>query len=221
MTNIVEAVDIGMPLRTVYDRWTEIEEFSSFTKGVTGVSRRDDVASGWKLKVAFSQRSWQATVQEQVPDDRMVWTSEGAKGTTHGAISFHELAPALTRVIAVVEYTPSGFFEKPATSGVRRDAACVWTSSTSSGTSPSPMTRKPRAGAARSVEERSSAATKKGSRTTRTKPEVPGKTENRKARRTTTTTHAKPRGILKRTRSPRTKRRSESPAGPRPVRWRG
>ncbi|TSB32774.1 SRPBCC family protein [Streptomyces benahoarensis] len=112
VTNIVEAVDIGMPLRTMYDRWTEIEEFSSFTKGVTGVSRRDDVASDWKLKVAFSHRSWQATAQEQVPDDRMVWTSEGAKGTTHGAISFHELAPALTRVIAVVEYTPSGFFEK-------------------------------------------------------------------------------------------------------------
>jgi uncharacterized membrane protein len=110
--NIVEAVDIGMPLRTVYDRWTEIEEFNSFTKGVTSVSQSDEIESDWKLKVAFSNRSWKATVQEQVPDDRIVWTSEGAKGTTRGAITFHELAPSLTRVIAVVEYTPSGFFEK-------------------------------------------------------------------------------------------------------------
>ncbi|WP_405743157.1 SRPBCC family protein [Streptomyces sp. NBC_01525] len=112
VTNIVEVVDIGMPLRTVYDRWTEIEEFSSFTKGVTSVSQSDEIESDWKLKIAFSNRSWKATVLEQVPDDRIVWTSEGAKGTTHGAVSFHELAPSLTRIVAVVEYTPSGFFEK-------------------------------------------------------------------------------------------------------------
>lgn len=112
VTNIVEAIDVGKPLRTVYDRWTQIEEFNSFTKGVTGVSQSDEIESDWRLKIAFSNRSWKATVQEQVPDDRIVWTSEGAKGTTHGAITFHELTPGLTRVIAVVEYTPSGFFEK-------------------------------------------------------------------------------------------------------------
>ncbi|MEV8566618.1 SRPBCC family protein [Streptomyces sp. NPDC051322] len=112
VTNIVEFIDVGKPLRTVYDRWTEIEEFNSFTKGVTSVSKSDEIESDWKLKIAFSNRSWKATVQEQVPDDRIVWTSEGGKGTTHGAITFHELAPSLTRVIAVVEYTPSGFFEK-------------------------------------------------------------------------------------------------------------
>ncbi|MFF2939923.1 SRPBCC family protein [Streptomyces niveus] len=112
VTNIVEAIDVGKPLRTVYDRWTEIEEFNSFTKGVTNVSQSDEIESDWQLKVAFSNRSWKATVQEQVPDDRIVWTSEGAQGTTHGAVTFHELTPTLTRVVAVVEYTPSGFFEK-------------------------------------------------------------------------------------------------------------
>ncbi|WP_329037869.1 SRPBCC family protein [Streptomyces sp. NBC_01725] len=112
VTNIIEAIDVGKPLRTVYDRWTEIEEFNSFAKGVTDVKQSDEIESDWKLKVAFSNRSWKATVQEQVPDDRIVWTSEGAKGTTHGAITFHELAPSLTRIVAVVEYTPSGFFEK-------------------------------------------------------------------------------------------------------------
>ncbi|QHY99735.1 Polyketide cyclase / dehydrase and lipid transport [Streptomyces sp. S4.7] len=112
VTNIIEAIDVGKPLRTVYDRWTEIEEFNSFAKGVTDVKQSDEIESDWKLKVAFSNRSWKATVQEQVADDRIVWTSEGAKGTTHGAITFHELAPSLTRIVAVVEYTPSGFFEK-------------------------------------------------------------------------------------------------------------
>ncbi|ANB07116.1 polyketide cyclase [Streptomyces ambofaciens] len=112
VTNIVEVVDVGKPLRTVYDRWTQLEEFSSFTKGVQSVSQSDETESDWKAKIAFSSRSWKATVQEQIPDKRIVWNSEGAKGTTRGAVSFHELAPELTRVVAVVEYYPSGFFEK-------------------------------------------------------------------------------------------------------------
>ncbi|MFF1934141.1 cyclase, partial [Streptomyces sp. NPDC058228] len=33
-------------------------------------------------------------------------------GTTKGAVSFHELAPTLTRIVLVMEYYPSGFFEK-------------------------------------------------------------------------------------------------------------
>jgi uncharacterized membrane protein len=111
--NIVESLDVGVPRRTAYDQWTRFEDFSGFTKGVRGVSRDDDgVTSDWNLKVGPSSRSWKATVKEQVPDERIEWTSEGAKGTTHGAVTFHELGPALTRILVVVEYRPAGFFEK-------------------------------------------------------------------------------------------------------------
>ncbi|MGW1798356.1 SRPBCC family protein, partial [Streptomyces sp. NPDC001984] len=68
--------------------------------------------SDWKVKVGPSTRGWKATTQEQVPDERIVWTSEGAKGTTRGCVSFHELTSTLTRIVLVVEYYPSGFFEK-------------------------------------------------------------------------------------------------------------
>jgi hypothetical protein len=76
------------------------------------VSQEDETHSDWKLKVGPSTRGWKATVQEQVPDERIIWTSEGAKGTTRGCVSFHELTPDLTRIVLVVEYYPSGFFEK-------------------------------------------------------------------------------------------------------------
>ncbi|MFB6477396.1 SRPBCC family protein [Streptomyces virginiae] len=112
VVNIVEALDVGLPLRTVYDHWTQYEDFSGFTKGVRDVSRDDDTTSDWKVKVGPSTRSFKATVQEQVPDDRIVWTSQGAKGTTRGCVTFHELAPSLTRIVIVVEYYPSGLFEK-------------------------------------------------------------------------------------------------------------
>ncbi|MFE2439188.1 SRPBCC family protein [Streptomyces sp. NPDC059409] len=111
-THIMETVDIGVPLRTVYDQWTQLQDFSGFTKGVQSVSPHDEVTSDWTAKIAFSTRSWKATVQEQIPDQRIVWTSEGAKGSTNGVVTFHELAPRLTRVVVVVEYYPAGFFEK-------------------------------------------------------------------------------------------------------------
>ncbi|MYT24101.1 cyclase [Streptomyces sp. SID7760] len=110
--NIMEVLDVGLPLRTTYDHWTQYEQFSGFAKGVRSVSKGDDTTSDWKVKVGPSTRSWKATVQEQVPDDRIVWTSEGAKGTTRGCVSFHELAPSLTRIVLVVEYYPAGLFEK-------------------------------------------------------------------------------------------------------------
>ncbi|MER5755885.1 SRPBCC family protein [Streptomyces sp. NPDC002088] len=110
--NIIEVLDVGVPIRVAYNYWTQYEEFSDFTKGVRSVSRNDEIASDWKVKVGPSTRGWKATVQEQVPDERIVWSSEGAKGTTHGCVSFHELTPDLTRIVLVVEYYPSGFFEK-------------------------------------------------------------------------------------------------------------
>jgi uncharacterized membrane protein len=112
VTSVIEVLDIGVPLRTAYDHWTAYDKFSDFTKGVSQVSPSDEVESDWKVKIAFSNRSFKATVQEQVPDERIVWTSEGSKGSTRGVVSFHELAPALTRIVLVIEYYPSGFFEK-------------------------------------------------------------------------------------------------------------
>ncbi|GAB2918008.1 SRPBCC family protein [Streptomyces heilongjiangensis] len=111
-TVILESVDVGVPVRTAYDRWTRYQDFSTFAKGVKSAGRADDTHSDWQLKVFWSNRSWKAHTTEQVPDDRITWTSEGAKGTTKGTVSFHALADNLTRVLLVIEYYPKGLFEK-------------------------------------------------------------------------------------------------------------
>ncbi|MFJ4466075.1 SRPBCC family protein [Streptomyces sp. NPDC089424] len=111
-TVILEYVDVGVPVRTAYDQWTRYQDFSTFAKGVKSAQRADDTSSDWQLKVFWSNRSWKARTTEQVPDDRISWTSEGAKGTTKGVVSFHRLADNLTRVLLVIEYYPKGLFEK-------------------------------------------------------------------------------------------------------------
>ncbi|MFI8533273.1 SRPBCC family protein [Streptomyces aquilus] len=111
-TVIMEYVDVGVPLRTAYDQWTQFQDFSTFAKGVKSADRADDTTSDWQMKVFWSNRSWKGHTTEQIPDDRIAWTSEGAKGTTKGVVSFHRLADSLTRVLLVIEYYPKGLFEK-------------------------------------------------------------------------------------------------------------
>ncbi|MEU7295490.1 SRPBCC family protein [Streptomyces exfoliatus] len=109
---IVEDIDVGVPVREAYDQWTQFQEFSTFSKGVVSVEKTDDTTSNWKVRVAKSTRSWKANVTEQVPDERITWTTEGAKGTVKGVVTFHRLTDDLTRVLLVLEYFPKGLFEK-------------------------------------------------------------------------------------------------------------
>ncbi|MFJ4716564.1 SRPBCC family protein [Streptomyces sp. NPDC088785] len=111
-TVILESIDVGVDVRTAYDQWTQYQEFSTFTRGVKNANRADDVTSDWQMKIFWSSRSWKAHTTEQVPDQRICWTTEGAKGTTKGVVTFHELGENLTRVLLIIEYYPKGLFEK-------------------------------------------------------------------------------------------------------------
>ncbi|NUW30562.1 SRPBCC family protein [Nonomuraea sp. SMC257] len=112
LTHIFETIDIGAPIRIVYNQWTKYEDFPTFTKKVDSVSQESEEKVSWKAQVFWSHRTWKSTIQEQIPDDRIIWRSEGPKGWVDGAVSFHELAPSLTRVIVVLEYHPQGLFER-------------------------------------------------------------------------------------------------------------
>ncbi|MFB4303734.1 SRPBCC family protein [Actinomadura sp. NTSP31] len=112
VTNIVEHTDIGAPRRLVYDQFTQFQEFPSFTKKVMTVDQADDLKLNWQAKIFWSKRTWEATIIEQVPDEHIVWRSKAPKGHVDGAVSFHELAPNLTRVLVVLEYHPQGLFER-------------------------------------------------------------------------------------------------------------
>jgi hypothetical protein len=101
-----------VPVSTAYNQWTQFTEFAKFMKGVESVEQVSETETNWRAKVFKSRRTWKATIQEQVPDERIVWTSEGGKGSTKGVVTFHPLADNLTRVLLTLEYFPSGVMEK-------------------------------------------------------------------------------------------------------------
>jgi len=112
--NIVEELDVGVPVRVAYDQWTLFADFPTFMKKVHTVDQESDEKTNWYAQVFLSKRTWQATIIEQIPDTHIIWRSTGAKGYVNGIVSFHELAPNLTKVLLVLEYYPVGFFEKTA-----------------------------------------------------------------------------------------------------------
>lgn len=112
VTNIVEAIDVPVSREVAYELWTQFEEFPSFMKKVESVKQKKPEVLTWKAQIFWSHRTWTAKIVDQVPPERIVWNSEAEKGRVDGAVTFHELAPDLTRVLVSLEYHPQGLFEK-------------------------------------------------------------------------------------------------------------
>ena len=116
LTNIVESTDVGVPVTLAYNQWTQYNDFPKFTKKVESADKNgnedEEQKINWKAQVFWSHRTWEATVIEQVPDERIIWRSKGQKGHVDGAVTFHELGPNLTRILLVLEYHPQGMFER-------------------------------------------------------------------------------------------------------------
>jgi len=112
VTNIVESIDVPVSREVAYELWTQFEEFPSFMKKVESVDQKDPEVVTWKAQIFWSHRTWTAKILDQVPPERIVWKSEADKGKVDGAVTFHELAPDLTRVLVSLEYFPQGLFER-------------------------------------------------------------------------------------------------------------
>jgi uncharacterized membrane protein len=107
MSEIVESVDVNVPVRTAYDQWTQFETFPKFMEGVKQVHQLDDRTLEWVADVAGKEKRWKAKITEQTPDERIAWTSiEGARNA--GVVTFHRLGEGRTRVTLQLDVDPEG-----------------------------------------------------------------------------------------------------------------
>ena len=106
-------IEIDLPVRTVYDQWTQFEDFPLFMKHIVDVQQLDDTNVLWKAKISGISREWKAEITEQTPDQRVAWTStDGTKNA--GVVTFHPLADDRTRMVLQIDVDPEGFLEKVA-----------------------------------------------------------------------------------------------------------
>jgi uncharacterized membrane protein len=110
---IQQAVDIAVPLEVAYNQWTQFEEWSEFMHRLTQITQEDDCTVSFKTKVWGMSKEFVAEIVEQRPDERIQWNV--TQGVTHtGVVTFHELAPRLTRVQVSLDVDPGSLIEKAA-----------------------------------------------------------------------------------------------------------
>ncbi|KAF0847081.1 SRPBCC family protein [Nocardia caishijiensis] len=113
MSTVIEAVDVHVPVATVYNQWTQFESFPQFMHGVDRIEQLDDTHTRWTVDIAGVTRTFDATITEQHPEERIAWKSDD--GPQHaGVVTFHRLDDATTRVTMQMDVDPEGFVENVA-----------------------------------------------------------------------------------------------------------
>ena len=111
MTTIEQSIEVEAPLSTVYNQWTQFEEFPQFMEGVEEVRQVDDTHVHWVAEFGGSRHEWDAEITEQKPDERVAWRN--TDGTDNaGVVTFHRLDDARTRVMVQMDFVPEGIKEK-------------------------------------------------------------------------------------------------------------
>src|SRR5919198_3545747 len=102
--------DIAAPVGTVYEKWTEFEEFPNFMHRVLNVKQEDDKVT-WDEKIWFSSRRWEGEITERKRNKRVA--RKTTSGMAHaGVVTFHRLDDDLTRVTVDIDFVPQGMVEK-------------------------------------------------------------------------------------------------------------
>ncbi len=110
MHTVTSEIDVDLPIRTVYNQWTQFEDFPAFMSGVDEVRQVDDTAMYWRVHVGGVERDFHTRITEQQPDQRIAWCS--FRGPKHaGVVTFHRLSGEQTRVRLQLEWDPEGFLE--------------------------------------------------------------------------------------------------------------
>lgn len=110
---VQQSVDIGAPIETVYNQWTQFEDWPTFMHRVTRVTQEDDCTVSFATKIWAKTKEFTANIETQRPDERIKWTV--SQGMIHtGVVTFHELAPNLTRVLLSFDVEPGSLIEKAA-----------------------------------------------------------------------------------------------------------
>jgi uncharacterized membrane protein len=110
MASVTKSIDVQVPVTTAYNQWTQFELFPQFMEGVKEVRQLDDQNLHWRAEVGGKEQEWDARITEQIPDNRIAWTSTSGDMNA-GAVDFHRISDDMTRLTLAVDYDPQGFLE--------------------------------------------------------------------------------------------------------------
>jgi uncharacterized membrane protein len=108
---ISDEIEVGVPVSTAYNQWTQFEDFPLFMEGVEDVKQLDDTRLHWVASVGGKRAEWDAKILEQHPDTQISWISEDGK-KTRGTVSFESRGDGKTLIRLSMSYQAEGPIEQ-------------------------------------------------------------------------------------------------------------
>jgi len=109
-STITESIEVGVPVSTAYQQWTQFEDFPLFMEGVDDVQQLDDTRLHWVATIAGQKAEWDAKIVEQYPDRLIRWVSEDGK-KTRGTVTFEPRGDSRTLIRLSMGYQAGGPIE--------------------------------------------------------------------------------------------------------------
>ncbi|MFE3370060.1 SRPBCC family protein [Streptomyces sp. NPDC059173] len=111
MSQVEESIEVSVPVSAAYNQWTQFESFPQFMEGVEHIEQRTQTLTHWKTKIAGVEREFDAEITEQIPDERVAWTSVGGEARQAGVVTFHYIDDSTTKVMLQLDHDPEGLAE--------------------------------------------------------------------------------------------------------------
>jgi uncharacterized membrane protein len=108
---IQQSVDVAAPIESVWKLWNKYEDWPKFMHRLESAEKSDPKHVHFQGKVWGIGRDWDAKITEKRTYETIAWTSEDGLDNA-GVVTFHKLAPRLTRVELSLDVNPHGPIEK-------------------------------------------------------------------------------------------------------------
>lgn len=107
---IQAAIDVALPVEAVFELCTRFEEYPQIVDRVIGVEVDDDTHFTVVARVAKRAHELSIELVDELPEERLDWECVGELEHS-GVLTFHPLAPRLTRLELTIERDSEGLVE--------------------------------------------------------------------------------------------------------------
>jgi len=104
------SIDVALPVAAVFDLCTRFEEYPQIVDRVTAIEVEDETHFDVTVRVGKREQQISLELLDELPEERLDW--EGVGELEHsGVLTFHPLAPRLTRLELTIERASEGSIE--------------------------------------------------------------------------------------------------------------
>lgn len=111
MSHVERYIDVTVPLETAYNQWTQFKTFPEFMSNIEKIRQEGPTKLYWHANIMGIDKEWEATIVEQLPDQRIAWTNINGV-TNSGVVTFHYIDQNITRVTLQMVYEPENVVEQ-------------------------------------------------------------------------------------------------------------